>query len=211
MRQRTPSTVKAPQQPAVVTHTASRVTLSVGGMTCSSCSNAISSALHEIPGVSDVVINVLGSSAILKVASPEITPTVLSTIEDIGYTAELVSVEALVPPHAQKPSAPTVSSDGPMHVEMSVGGMTCASCVNTVTGILSEIPGVSDVAVSLIGKSATAVVQNRDMVPQLEEAINDAGYEGEVVVLRPLDPGPAQDEAVGPRSISIRVDGMFCS
>ena len=36
-----------------------RLTLSVGGMTCASCSGAITSAVGELPGVSDVVVQVI--------------------------------------------------------------------------------------------------------------------------------------------------------
>ena len=96
-----------------------------------------------------------------------------------------------------------------MRVELSVGGMTCASCVTTVTSLLSDIPGVTDVAVSLIGKSATALVARRGLVLQLKNAIEDAGYEAEVVSIRPVE--QSDDEDMGPRTVSLHVDGMFCS
>ena len=191
--------------------TAARVTLSVGGMTCASCSNAVTSAVSDIPGVSAVVVNVLGNAAALTVSSPEIIPTVVSAIEDVGYTAEVVSVEPVhAPPQKKKALATDKPKDGPVRVEMSVGGMTCASCVNTVTGILTDIPGVSEVVVNLISNSATAVIPNREVAPQLTEAINDAGYEAEVVDLRPVG-SSEEDEAVGPRTVSLHIGGMFCS
>ncbi|KAI0751648.1 heavy metal translocatin [Daedaleopsis nitida] len=179
-------------------------------MTCASCSNAITSALLDLPGVSDVSVNLLGNAATLTVSDPEVAPAAVSAVEEIGYTAEVVNIEPLVPPRSQRKPASPASEDGPLRVELSVDGMTCASCVNTVTGLLSAIPGVSEVAVNLIGKSATAIVEHRKLVPQLEEAVNDAGYEAEVVNVQAVDAHDHPDE-VGPRVVSLRVDGMFCS
>ncbi|KAI0353515.1 heavy metal translocatin [Trametes cingulata] len=181
-------------------------------MTCASCSNTITHALAEIPGVSDVAVNLLGNSATLLVSRADIVATVVSAIEDIGYEAEVVSVE---PVQALAPKAKRALSsdeeDGPQRVELSVDGMTCASCSNTVTALLSDIPGVSDVVVNLLGKSATAVIKNRDLAPQLVEAINDAGYEAELISLRPLNAPDGHDgDEVGPRTVSLRVGGMFC-
>ncbi|CDO71345.1 hypothetical protein BN946_scf184908.g103 [Trametes cinnabarina] len=189
----------------------SRVTLSIGGMTCASCSNAITSALSELPNVSKVAVDLLGNSATLVVSVPEIVPSVVSTIQDIGYEAEVVSVEPIrFTPPGKKASA-THEINGSHRVELSVDGMTCASCSNTVTGLLSDIPGVSGVVVNLLGKSATAIVESRDLVPQLVETIKDAGYEAEVVNIYPLAPLEAHHATdSGPRTVSLRIQGMFC-
>ena len=188
-----------------------RLALSVGGMTCASCSNAITSALSELPGVADVNVNLLGNSATLTISGPDVAPSVVAAVEDIGYTAEVVSSDPLRPPQTPKHGNPPGSQfDGPLRVELSVDGMTCASCVNTVTGLLSDIPGVSEVAVNLIGKSATAVIQRRDIAPQLKEAIDDAGYEAEVIAIHSLEE-PTESDVTGPRTVSLRINGMFCS
>lgn len=179
-------------------------------MTCASCSNTINEALAELSGVSEVSVNLLGNSATLLVSKPDIVPTIVSAIEDIGYEAEVVSVEPVHKP-VRSPAPQTkavATADGPQWVDISIDGMTCASCSNTITRILSDIPGVSDVAVNLLGKSATAVIKDKDIAPQLIEAVNDAGYEAELVGLRPLHAPEVED--VGPRTVSLRVDGMFC-
>lgn len=185
------------------------MSLSVGGMTCASCSNTINEALAELSGVTEVSVNLLGNSATLVVSKPDVVPTVVSAIEDIGYEAEVVSVEPIRSPVSQtKPVATADQVAGPQQIELSIDGMTCASCSNTITRILSDIPGVSDVAVNLLGKSATAVINDKDIAPQLIEAVNDAGYEAELIGLRPLHAPEVED--AGPRTVSLRVDGMFC-
>lgn len=153
-----------------------------------------------------MVVYLLGNSATLTVTHAEVAPVVVSAIEDIGYTAEVVSVEPLQDWKAA--SRGGSQEDGQVRVELSVGGMTCASCVTTVTGLLSDIPGVSEVAVSLIGKSASALLARRELAPQLKEAVEDAGYEAEVVNVSLVE--QFDDEDIGPRTVSLRVNGMFC-
>ena len=93
---------------------------------------------------------------------------------------------------------------------LSVGGMTCAACSNTVTHVLEGVPGVSDPIVNLLGASATMVVENRDMIPQVVEAIEDAGYDAEVVNTEPVKPEKSDGQEASPRTVTLRVDGLFC-
>lgn len=198
------------QDPAVPEDIPQHVTLSVGGMTCASCSSAVTHALSELPGVSDAVVNLLGHSATAKVARAELVPTLVETIEDIGYEAEVVTVQPLRPTPTTR-HASRAEIDGAHRLTVSVGGMTCASCSNTVTDIMSALSGVSDVVVNLLGGSATAVIERKDLSPQVVEAIEDAGYEAEVISVEPLDQPDGDEEEVGPRTVSLRIEGMFCS
>lgn len=190
-------------------HSRQQVTLSIGGMTCASCSNAVTHALSELPGVSDVVVNLLGNSATLTVERADLVPTVTETVEDIGYEAEVISVEPLLVPANPKPARVT-EPQGPHRLTLSVGGMTCAACSNTVTDVLEGVPGVLDPIVNLLGASATMVVQSRDIIPQVVEAIEDAGYEAEVNSTEPIKPEKDEGQEVGPRTVTLRVDGLFC-
>ncbi len=182
------------------------VTLSIGGMTCASCSNTITRSLVELPGVSDVAVNLLGNSATLTVDSQDRVHTVTQTIEDSGYEAEVITVTS-----AEPPPIPLLRNDQiRYHLTLSVGGMTCASCSNTITSLVSEIPGVSDVVVNLLGKSATATITHEKLAPQVTQVIEDAGYEAEVVSVEKLSPDDRASIAIGPRTIALRVGGMFC-
>ena len=69
------------------------VSLAVGGMTCVACVRAITDAVSELEGVSDVVVNQLGKSASAIVASPDLIPSVVTLIEDIGYECTVISVK----------------------------------------------------------------------------------------------------------------------
>jgi Cu+-exporting ATPase len=63
-------------------------------------------------------------------------------------------------------------------ITFPVEGMTCASCVNHVSRALSKVPGVADAQVNLATEKATVTFGNGDVpLPQLVEAVHDAGYE----------------------------------
>lgn len=69
--------------------------LAVGGMTCVACSRAITDAVSEISGVTDIVVNQIGKSASAMIARKELAEEVRELIEDIGYECAIVSVVPL--------------------------------------------------------------------------------------------------------------------
>jgi Cu+-exporting ATPase len=101
-------------------------------------------------------------------------------------------------------------SDGAFRVSMSVGGMTCSACSTSITRALSELTGVSEVAVDVIGKSASIVVDRRELADIAAETIEDCGFEAKVVSIDPLKPSLATDETRGLRTVSLQINGMFC-
>lgn len=99
-------------------------------------------------------------------------------------------------------------AEGPATLSLSVGGMTCAACSNTLTRLLSEVDGVSDVVVDLMGHSARVVVDSQKLTPIVIETVEDAGYEAEVVKAEPLVKEAAKKTNI--RTISLKVEGMHC-
>ena len=106
---------------------------------------------------------------------------------------------------SEVPGSPA-EEQGPTTLSLSVGGMTCAACSNTLTRLLSEVDGVSDVVVDLMGHSARVVVDSQKLTPAVIETIEDAGFDAEVVKAEPLVKAPTQETAI--RTISLKVDGM---
>jgi len=64
-------------------------------------------------------------------------------------------------------------------IEFSVTGMTCDHCVNAVTKAAKDVPGVSDVKVSLDDELATVTGENVDTAKVIA-AIEEEGYEAAV-------------------------------
>lgn len=90
---------------------------------------------------------------------------------------------------------------------LAVGGMTCAVCVNTITGDLSKRDWVSKVVVSLVTNSAIVEFNDEDKVGQVVEAIEDLGYEATVDTIVNLDEEkpPSQE-----RTVEILLEGIYC-
>lgn len=62
----------------------------------------------------------------------------------------------------------------------AVTGMTCGHCVGAVTGEISKLPGVRDVAVDLVPDGASTVTVTSEAPldePAVREAVDEAGYE----------------------------------
>ncbi|KAJ7498944.1 E1-E2 ATPase-domain-containing protein [Mycena latifolia] len=109
--------------------------------------------------------------------------------------------------HSASSSAPPES---PFRLTLSVGGMSCASCANSITRALSEIPGISDVVVSLLESSATAIIDRKELSQLASEAIEDCGFE--VAHVMSVEPIVASEHRPSDalRTVSLRVGGMFC-
>ncbi|HSV81955.1 MAG TPA: heavy metal translocating P-type ATPase [Ramlibacter sp.] len=63
-------------------------------------------------------------------------------------------------------------------LDLGVGGMTCASCVNRVERALKKVPGVQDATVNLATESARVVfAPSGEIEAQLRRAVRNAGYQ----------------------------------
>lgn len=58
-----------------------------------------------------------------------------------------------------------------------VGGMMCDNCAKNVRNSIMQVPGVSDAAVSLKDKEAVVTYDGKASDKQIEDAIEDAGYD----------------------------------
>lgn len=61
---------------------------------------------------------------------------------------------------------------------IKVGGMSCQKCVASVTGVLSQLPGVSAVQVSLeAGEAQVSFDPDQVNLAALKDAVEDAGFD----------------------------------
>ena len=181
------------------------LTLSVGGMSCASCTSTVTQVLSQLPGVRDVSVSLLGNSATAILDKRDIVGDVLKSIKDIGYEAEVASIQPL------NPGSMAFEMDGSLRVAFSVGGMTCAACSSTITRLLSEQEGVTGVTVNLIGNSASLVVKSKGLITEVQEVIECAGFDASVASVEPLQVIPNTTEvSQGQRTVALRIEGMFC-
>uniref|UniRef100_A0A166IGL3 P-type Cu(+) transporter n=1 Tax=Daucus carota subsp. sativus TaxID=79200 RepID=A0A166IGL3_DAUCS len=122
-----------------------------------------------VVSVSDVDHNLVGLSSVETLNQDD---DIKNAIEDAGFEAEIV-------PEA---SSTKKSSSSTLVGQFSIGGMTCAACVNSVEGILRKLPGVKRAVVAL-ATSLGEVEYDPTLITKDEivEAIEDAGFEGSLL------------------------------
>ncbi|XP_060809040.1 copper-transporting ATPase 1 isoform X2 [Amyelois transitella] len=159
------------------------VRVPINGMTCQSCVRSIEGSVSEIPGVEHVKVELSENAGYFRYDPRLCTVDVIrSHIEDMGFDAPLDQedeTKQLLP--NEIPTDLLIDmSGGETEVLMSVEGMTCQSCVNTVEGALNSLPGVMRAAVDLPRGSAR-VICSRDMSPQhVADAVNALGFQARV-------------------------------
>ncbi|GAB0490088.1 hypothetical protein MMPV_001320 [Pyropia vietnamensis] len=73
-------------------------------------------------------------------------------------------------------------TDEDTHTELRVGGMTCASCVGAVEGILTALPGVRSARVNLLAGRASVVHEAAyTSALRLRDAVQGGGYDSAVL------------------------------
>ncbi|KAH6962127.1 E1-E2 ATPase-domain-containing protein [Ilyonectria sp. MPI-CAGE-AT-0026] len=178
-----------------------QASISVTGMSCSSCVGKVTEALQQKPWVRSANVALLTQSATVEFEGEQNVEALVETIDDLGYEANLEHVEELPP----VPGAGTRA--GAWKASYSIGGMTCSSCVGTITNALESFPWTKSVDVNLITNSGTVVFEDKSHLNDIVEAIEDVGYQAKLSDLVDLSKGTAPD---GRRTVSIRIDGMYC-
>ena len=111
-----------------------------------------------------------GASAVVAALAPNLGSAASSSPEPAATTPEAPTSVALPGPDAELPLAT---------LTMSVGGMTCASCVRRVERKLGKLDGVK-AEVNLATESARITLTAPHSDEELEAVVNAAGYHGTV-------------------------------
>ena len=135
--------------------------LRVSGMTCSSCSAAVESALAATPGVEHAVVSlVLGHARVAfapELTSPE---ALVLAVTEAGFEAHLLG------------------SGDAAEATLEVGGMTGAACAAAAEAALRALPGVTEACVDLAAARAEVRFDPDQVGPrQMIQALSEAGYE----------------------------------
>lgn len=193
----------APAQPTTESTGSTEFTarVSIGGMSCASCVNAVTNEVNELDFVKDVTVNLLTNSGTVVYTGPKSNiDKVIEQIEDIGFEAELDEVNAVEVSTAYK-------------AEIAIGGMTCGACVGAVTGAIEELPFVIKASVNLLSHSGLVEFDGEENASAIVDKVEDIGFDASLTSVQSV---AAQKEAAkattanSTRTVSIRVDGMYC-
>ncbi|WP_448755805.1 metal-transporting ATPase, partial [Actinomyces sp.] len=130
-----------------------------------------------------------GASAVVAALAPNLGSAATST-PAAAATPEAPTPVALPGPDADLPLAT---------ITMSVGGMTCASCVRRVERKLGKLDGVK-AEVNLATESARITLTSPHSNEELESVVNAAGYSGTVTSRSesaPANGAPASGDSAG--------------
>ncbi|MCS3841680.1 Cu+-exporting ATPase [Pseudomonas sp. JAI111] len=129
--------------------------LPIAGMTCASCAGRVERALSKVVGASAVSVNLATEQARVQAPSDSL-PALMEAVQQAGYS---------VPQQT---------------LELSIDGMTCASCVGRVERALAKVPGVKSVSVNLANERAHLELLGHVDPQTLIGAVTKAGYNASV-------------------------------
>ena len=173
-----------PQRSAEAAATPARTAeLDIGGMTCASCAMRVEKALAKVPGVVRASVNLATERARIDSDATVELETLANAVRKVGYEAT---------PSARADDAASVQT--PQTAELTIGGMTCASCAMRVEKALAKVPGVASASVNLATETATVNLSDAAIETEaLIAAVKKAGYEA--FLIAPPDTAPAGDDA----------------
>lgn len=159
--------------------------IDVAGMHCNSCVVNIQDNISKLTGVSSVQVSLEKGQAVIQHNPNAVTLLELRRgIEALppGKFKTQVSLhEAVLPASPPEPSQTTSSSFlQPLDstVQISIEGMTCNSCVQTIEGTMSQRNGVRSAQVSLANHQGTFVYDPLITTSEeLRAAIEDMGFD----------------------------------
>ncbi|MDR8366856.1 heavy metal translocating P-type ATPase [Pseudomonas sp. JL3] len=129
--------------------------LPIAGMTCASCAGRVERALSKVIGATAVSVNLATELARVQAPSDSL-PALMEAVQQAGYS---------VPQQT---------------LELSIEGMTCASCVGRVERALTKVPGVKSVSVNLANERAHLELLGQVDPQTLIGAVTKAGYSASV-------------------------------
>ncbi|MFW1734332.1 heavy metal translocating P-type ATPase [Acinetobacter sp. ULE_I001] len=129
--------------------------LQIKGMSCASCVSRIETALKKVNGVTNASVNLATERADITSNTPIDREALIKAVEHAGYEVADVTTE------------------------LSIDGMTCASCVSRVEKALKNVPGVKEANVNLATERAT--IFGTTNVAALISAVDKAGYDAKEI------------------------------
>lgn len=129
--------------------------LPIAGMTCASCAGRVERALSKVVGASAVSVNLATEQARVQAPSDSLA-ALMEAVHKAGYSVPQQSLE------------------------LSIDGMTCASCVGRVERALNKVRGVKSVSVNLANERAHLELLGQIDTQTLIDAVTKAGYTANV-------------------------------
>ncbi|KAJ3031437.1 UNVERIFIED_CONTAM: serine/threonine protein kinase Ran1 [Siphonaria sp. JEL0065] len=175
------------------------VAVGIEGMTCSSCTMTVKASLSSVVGVANVVVSLETSGANFEVNATAFPPgTDLSEffrdkVEGLGFDVINVRVNKYIVSSGLQVASPSPQTSNTriqiqqnaqtkeetLKTDILLSGLTCASCVQSLTRAFKNIAGATSVQISLLPFQRAVVVHNASVlsVSSILEVIENCGFE----------------------------------
>ncbi|MBL8591254.1 MAG: copper-translocating P-type ATPase [Devosia sp.] len=125
----------------------------IEGMTCASCVARVEKAIRAVPGVASANVNLATERATVEFSAKPDPRGVIAAIAKAGYATREETIE------------------------LTIEGMTCASCVSRIEKALAAVPGVISASVNLATEKAVVVAASGAVTrAALEATVRATGY-----------------------------------
>uniref|UniRef100_A0A452UZB1 Copper-transporting ATPase 2 n=1 Tax=Ursus maritimus TaxID=29073 RepID=A0A452UZB1_URSMA len=149
--------------------------LRIDGMHCKSCVLNIEENIGQLPGVQSIQVSLENRMAQVQYDPSCVTAGALQR-----------AIEALPPGNfkVSLPDGAAGSGTGSVYetVVLAIAGMTCASCVQSIEGLISQREGVQQMSVSLAEGTGVVLYDPAIINPEeLRAAVEEMGFETSVI------------------------------
>lgn len=126
-------------------------------MHCAACAQTIEKALLKVEGVDKAVVSLTTETAYVEYDDNEVNEKTLSeVIKETGYNLD----------------------ETPQRVMLRIGGMTCASCAQTIENALRKTKGVREANVNLATEKAAITYNSNEIeFERIKDVVEGVGYQ----------------------------------
>lgn len=150
----------------------------VEGMTCSACVNTVTSQTLSVAGVADCKVSLMTNECFVEYDESQCRVEVVKeTIEDCGFDCELVR------------DGEETDGGSLQQGLLTVKGMTCGSCVSTVTKQVESLKGVHRAVTALLTEECKVDFDpNAVTLEEIRETIEDCGFDAAIMSAVDFEP-----------------------
>lgn len=133
--------------------------LTITGMHCASCANAVEKSISKLEGVTSASVNIATEKLTVEFDEKKMNiDTIKNAVVNAGYG---VKEEA----------------KSNKQILLPIAGMTCASCAKSVERAIAAIEGVADVSVNIATEKARVIYDpSKTRISEIKNAVDQAGY-----------------------------------
>jgi P-type Cu+ transporter len=176
--------------------------ISIGGMSCAACANSITNGVSQLNFVDEITVNNLTHSGTVRwTGARSDIDKIIEQIEDMGFEAIL--------DHVNSKAVSARSSQNLFVVDLAISGLTCGSCVESITRGLQSLPFVTNVTINFLSHSGKVEFESRENAGEVIAKIEDLGYNASIHSISPVNLDADPDTSTGARTVSILINGMF--